>query len=108
MGVFVLGLSELVKRERTRLWKGDPEEGRRWLGASLGHVQDPRGHQLPGEPVQALVEAHATAGVTALDVPAPTAAQLVETQELRHFLHGHHPRYVLPRKKNNKKDWFRF
>lgn len=57
-----------------------------WL---LGHVQDPCRHQLPGEPVQPLVESHPAAGVAALDVPAPPAAQLVQAQQFRHLLHRH-------------------
>lgn len=43
----------------------------------LGHVQDASSHQLSGEPIQPLVEAHPTAGVTALDVPASPTAQLM-------------------------------
>lgn len=48
--------------------------GGRWY---LGHVKDAGGNQLSGEPIQPLVEAHAAASVTALNVPAPPAAQLV-------------------------------
>ena len=70
-------------------------------GGGLGHIQDPSSHQLPGEPVQALMEAYPTAGIAALDVPAPPAAQLMETQELRHFLHRHHPWHILPAKQED-------
>lgn len=58
-------------------------------GLRLCDVQNPRSHQLPGEPVQPLVEARAAASVAALDVPAPPAAQLVEAQQLGHLLHRH-------------------
>lgn len=45
----------------------------------LGDVQDAGSYQLSGEPIQPLVEAHPAAGVTALNVPAPPTAQLVQT-----------------------------
>lgn len=73
--------------------------GRR-TASSLRHVQDAGGHQLSGEPVEALVQAHAAAGVAALYVPAPPTAQLVQAQQLRHLLHGHGTRDVLQNKQS--------
>lgn len=72
------------------------ERGRE--GGHLGHVQDASSHQLSGQPIQPLVQAHPAAGVTALDVPAPPAAQLVEAQQLRHLLHRDGARDVLEKR----------
>lgn len=73
------------------------ESGR---GQVLRHVQHAGGHQLSGEPVEALVEPHAAAGVAALYVPAPPAAQLVQAQQLRHLLHRHGAGDVLQSKES--------
>lgn len=67
---------------------------------SLRHVQDAGGHQLSREPVEALVQPHAAAGVAALYVPAPPTAKLMQAQQLRHLLHGHGTRDILQNKPN--------
>lgn len=84
-GVLGLGL-----QGRVNLEEADP----------LGNVQNSSSHQLSGQPIQTLVEAHPTAGVTALDVPAPPTAQLVQAQQLRHLLHRHDSRNVLQNKRS--------
>ena len=62
---------------------------------SVHQILDAGGHELPGEPLQPVLQALPGLGIAGLDVPGAAAAHLVEAELVRDLLDGGAARHVL-------------